>query len=133
MGLVMVRRLEGAGGTAWWGQDVPRAPPPCLLPGAIFKPVRGSLCTAKLSPAAAAGKRGGTLCLGGSAGPGWWHHGCTGEGGMAASWGQGRAVLSAVAAACGGHAALASAWHLHFLPFCALLCRAPNPQRSSST
>lgn len=133
MGLVMVPWLEGAGGSAWWGQDAPRALPPCPLPRAIFKPMRGSLYTAKLSPPAAAGERGGTLCLGGSAGPAWWHHGRTGEGGMVAAWGQGRAVLSAMAVACCGSAALASARHLYFLPFSILLFHAPNPQMSSST
>lgn len=94
MGLVTVLWLEGAGCTAWWGPDVPRALPPHLPPGDIFKPVWGSLYTAKLSPAAAAGEHRDMLCWGGSAGLGWWHHGCPGEGGMVASWGQGKGLCS---------------------------------------
>lgn len=76
MGLVMVVWLEGAGGTAWWGQDVPKA---------NFKPMWGSLYMAKRSPPAGAGERS-TLCLGGSAGPVWWQLSWTGQGGMAAPW-----------------------------------------------
>lgn len=132
-GLVMVLQLEGTGDPAWWGQGVPRALPPCPLPRAIFKPVCGSLYTAKLSPAATAGEGGGMLCLRGSAGLEWWHHSCTGEGGMVASQGQGRAVLSAVAVVCCGPSAPASAQHLCFLPFCSPLFCTPSLQTSPST
>lgn len=59
--MVLVVWLEGAGGTAWWGQDVPKA---------NFKPMQGSLYLAKRSPPAGAGECS-MLCLGGSAGPVW--------------------------------------------------------------